>query len=83
MGKMKKITLKKAIKQLAKAKITGTPLKYVYYCYDDQSYNQIISFDLMDDTFKCVNKASHHFDCKDKNLQLCREKINKDKNNGV
>ena len=69
-NKMKRITLKEVIKQLAEAKITGKDLKYDYYCYNNHSYNQITQFDLLTDRFQCVGGHWEYFDCKNQNLRL-------------
>ena len=72
--KMQKITLKNLIKDLAKAKITGKPLKYDYYIYDNHGYGQITSFDLLRDRFTSVNGNWNFYDCNDKNIRLYRER---------
>jgi hypothetical protein len=77
MCKLKRVTLKKVIKELAKSKITGKPLNHIYYSYDNHEYHEIISFDLMESFFKCTDEQWQYFDCKDKNLRLYRERIPK------
>lgn len=69
-NKMKRITLKEVIKQLAEAKITGKPLKYDYYIYDNHGYGQITSFDLLRDRFTAVNGNWAYYHCNDENIRL-------------
>ena len=69
---MEKVTLKRMIKDLAKAKIKGKKSKYDYYCYNSHEYEQVVRFDLLRDRFEC-KKYWNFFDCKDKNLLLYRE----------
>jgi hypothetical protein len=77
MCKLKRVTLKKVIKELAKSKITGKPLNCVYYSYDNHEYHEISNFDLMKDSFTCIDGQWQYFDCSDKNIRLYRETLPK------